>query len=548
MREKAGLVVFCLIFAVMFGGGGALATAQLVGMISNWTAARSWVAVPAQVLEAELKTEPGRKGKTYEATTRYAYTFGGQTYESSRLGIGPGGDSIGDWQRSQHLALLAALNQGRQVTVWVNPSAPSQAVFNRELRIGQVLFWLPFASLFSLIGLGALWGVWWAIRSRPAGAIPPNPPRISSDERQGLWATFWFVLCWNLLVFPIGAMVLVEHGLWGSHLVVLIFPLIGLALVRWLILKAQNRRRIGRTSLVLAPAQPVCGVPLFAQVEFGKIPQEGEYTLHLLNERIVQGRKHRRTHLLWEQEVRVWAGNGTLTCRFDPPASAQSSAVNGRVLTSWRLNLRWPDGKTSRNFPLTVMPASSQMSEAAAAAHHLPEVKEVDRSEAVAMPASVGVLVPLSDGLRIEYAVGRHRASARAMLTIGVLFCAVAGLLAVRSGSSVMSLLLGLTSLGLLVTGIRSWTTPLRVEATSQFLTVRGITAYKRLNEQWPASSVKQIVPVVEGSSGADHDQRYSYALQAELSSGGKVILGNGISSRAVAEMLAQRIRDALEK
>lgn len=100
----------------------------------------------------------------------------------------------------------------------MNLSRPSEAVFNRDLRVGQVLFLLPFASLFTLIGLGALRGAWWAVRSGPAGRTPPNPPRIPSSERQGQWVMFGFVLCWNLLTIPVALMVFVEYssgeGIW----------------------------------------------------------------------------------------------------------------------------------------------------------------------------------------------------------------------------------------------------------------------------------------------------------------------------------------------
>lgn len=79
-------------------------TSRPGGRISGRTAAQGWVEVPAQVLRAKLKTEAGRKAEANEATASRAYSFGGRTYESSRLGVATGGDNIVECQRVQHRA------------------------------------------------------------------------------------------------------------------------------------------------------------------------------------------------------------------------------------------------------------------------------------------------------------------------------------------------------------------------------------------------------------------------------------------------------------
>ncbi|MFD1730404.1 hypothetical protein ACFSC4_03730 [Deinococcus malanensis] len=274
-----------------------------------------------------------------------------------------------------------------------------------------------------------------------------------------------------------------------------------------------------------------------------------------MNEEINQGRKHQDTRLLWEQELRVREAGGVLTCRFDPPATSQASGLNGRRRITWRLNLVWPDGKISRNFPLIVSPSlgSAPVPAGPEAELHLPVIPETHKApstaplaEPAALPASLATLTPLDGGLRIDFSARRHRDTARAFIVVGAAFITVTGLMLLRLGGG-PELVFGLVGLGLMVTGVRLWTAPLRVEATGQRLIVRGQSPFKQVNGEWPATSVQRIVPVVS-AGGADRDSHHTYSLRAEFAGGGKYTVGDGIRSRAVADMLARKIQDALGK
>lgn len=202
MKNKIGLLMFCLLFGLPFSAFGVLAIKSMADTLSSWWTARDWMAVSAHVLRPEPAAVNG------EATLRYIYHFRGRRYESSRLGLTADND-IGNWQQAQRQRLAGALSEGKTVTVWVNPARPDHSVFNRDLHFGQLLFLLPFATLFPLVGLGACWGAWHTVRMTPSKehGPPANQKRIRSSEGQGEGALALFALFWNLLTMPIAAFV-----------------------------------------------------------------------------------------------------------------------------------------------------------------------------------------------------------------------------------------------------------------------------------------------------------------------------------------------------
>ena len=91
MMGRGVLLVFCAIFAVVFGAGGYWAGLRPLAETAQaaWTV-RSWQPVPAQVLDVQLKQHAGSEGgTTYQVLARYRYTVAGQTYEAQRVGLDP---------------------------------------------------------------------------------------------------------------------------------------------------------------------------------------------------------------------------------------------------------------------------------------------------------------------------------------------------------------------------------------------------------------------------------------------------------------------------
>lgn len=156
---RLALALFCSVFMLAFGGVGLgvgvwplLQTARMA-----W-AMQGWQPVSAQVLGADLATSRGSKGSiTYAARVRYAYRHAGQDHESTRIGLDPGEgyDNIGDWHHDWVARLTDARAREQPVAAWVNPRQPAQAVLERRPRWALLAFRLPFALVFTTVGVVA---------------------------------------------------------------------------------------------------------------------------------------------------------------------------------------------------------------------------------------------------------------------------------------------------------------------------------------------------------------------------------------------------------
>jgi hypothetical protein len=165
---KSAVVIFLSLFMVGFGAGGFAGWYMLVGEVRAALVPMSWQSVPAQVQSAELLTSRGSKGSTtYRADVRYSYSFAGKSYEATRLRVsGFSGlsedksfDNVGSFHQDLHGKFEAARTSEQPVEVFVNPAAPEQSVAHRSMRWSLFFFSLPFAFLFSAVGLGAAWGI-----------------------------------------------------------------------------------------------------------------------------------------------------------------------------------------------------------------------------------------------------------------------------------------------------------------------------------------------------------------------------------------------------
>lgn len=352
--SRVAALLACLTFFVAFGGGGVVTLKETAGTLGSWWAARHWVPVSAWVVHADLRTVHD-ESTAYEAVARYTYRYRGRAYESTRVGLTGGEDHFGRWQLRQYARLANARRAGRPVTAWVDPTGPTRAVLDRDLRPARVASALCFGVLCTLVGLAAAWAGWFVAR-RPATADASpkvNPPRITSGDRDGMRALAGFALAWNLIAFPAATSALLDRPLWGPHTVALLFPLIGLALgsaVGWSWWQARRR---GATVLALTPAQPTLGAPLTVRVTFEKPQGDARFALLLVSEHVDRRGEDTVTRVLWQQELQARAKGLSLTGQFSVPGDARASESERSQFVRWRVTLRWPDGH-AQEFPLTV--------------------------------------------------------------------------------------------------------------------------------------------------------------------------------------------------
>ena len=240
MKDKLPPALFCLLFAVVFGGVGVVTSWILAASIYDGMRAKEWVRVKATV----VSHSPGRVG--------YAYSFAGRDYTGDRLGPSVMGTSSEEGAHDELNAKLAAAHSQRKpVTVFVNPDNPSESMADREIHWGTMLFLVPFAFGFGGVGLGALWALAHVLRGEKA------KPALPQAEARGGLAVLWIVtFFWNVISFPIAMLVIpdvIRDGEWMG-LFVLLFPLIGVLLLVGAVTGTIAYVRTG--GVVVAPQKP----------------------------------------------------------------------------------------------------------------------------------------------------------------------------------------------------------------------------------------------------------------------------------------------------
>lgn len=147
-------MLFALPFACVGIGALVLGASDLLA----WQRMGAWTSVSADVLAVDLEEHHGGDTTTYKTTATYRYSYAGQDYTSTAVAIGSGADNLGDFQRDLYWQLRTAQQHGATVTAYVDPQNPAEAVLNRSLRYGMLLFKGLFGLVFGGVGFGLLFG------------------------------------------------------------------------------------------------------------------------------------------------------------------------------------------------------------------------------------------------------------------------------------------------------------------------------------------------------------------------------------------------------
>lgn len=380
MKGSLGAALFALLFAVPFGGVGVFASWMIWNSVSTHWKSGDWVVVQAKVQSSELVISRGSKGgSTYAAKGTYTYAFGGRQYTSDRLGLdnSGGSDNVGEWHHDMAAYLKEAQEAGRTIPVHVNPEDPQEAVVDRDMRWGMLLFMSIFAIAFGGVGVGAL-VVFLSMLFGPliarmkgidlgAGGRSAGPPDslptllarqqpttqagpIRSDGAGGLVFFWLFAIIWNGISVP-AAMLAVpkawNDGEWMLFLV-LLFPLVGALVVWGAIAQTVGRLRFGRGTLTLART-PRMGAALEGYAEFPrglKVGQPFKVKLQSLRSSRSPGKSVSGEAWSFETDATAVAGpkRPRIPIRFDvPPESELPLADPGvEVTDTWHVEVHGP--------------------------------------------------------------------------------------------------------------------------------------------------------------------------------------------------------------
>lgn len=562
MKDRFLLVVICLLFGIAFSVAGLFGGLLPVqGMLANWHKTQSWEPVPARVLDTELKSSRSSKTTTYKVTARYQYDYWGKTYEGTRVGLSDSGwDNIGSWHKDWHERLMRAKAGETPVTVWVNPVRPEQAIIDREIRWMQLVFHIPFATLFPAVGIGAFWMLWKTLRAPPDGPLPSlprrNSRRILSDggnAKRGIWL---FAIFWNLLSFPIAGIALADAGRQGGLVwVVLIFPLVGLYLLYAAVRSTLGWRRFGELTLSLASPTPRPGEVVGGQVTFDKpAPSDTGYLVSLVCEQVDTTGEDTRYRTVWQQQKPASRVGETIVFAFHPPGNLPPSSEKEGNHHRWQIRVQTEDLALDRAFDIVI--GSAAAGDPAATPVHPPPSFErradgaAGGTRRVDIPPHIAAIGRNGNGLDITYPKGRDKGLVFTLAAVAAVFLLIAVFI---PSSGMQALLFRLLLLavggGLAVGAIYCATHERRIGVRRAGLTVDdkwllGHRTISMTSRELGRIDVSVGMTKVMGNRRTDF---YRIVAARRNGNGAGVTLGRGIPHVAVAEAIAAEIRSTLD-
>ena len=101
---------------------------------------RKWRPTPVKILSSRVIEKAGRESTLYSAEVLYEYTVEGTRYEGDRISVYPQWSSS---SRTRHQELAAGFPAGQEVSGWVNPWNPKEAVLSVTARPSTALRFVP---------------------------------------------------------------------------------------------------------------------------------------------------------------------------------------------------------------------------------------------------------------------------------------------------------------------------------------------------------------------------------------------------------------------
>ena len=566
-KKTAGKSIGGLLFGLFFllGGLGA-GYFSVLKPLGHSLITTQWQAVPVQLHNLELRTQHG-DSTTYIVQGRYQYEFSGSVYQSERISVYSGYDNVGDYWEQLYWRLQRQHETG-QVTAWVNPDRPDEAVLDRSVRVPMLLFGGVFMLIFGGIGAGIMVWSWRADRRGEqeqrllAGDFQAIPAGIASNERHIGWILYGIGAIFILISSPAWLAIPDELGK-GKHgiLAVLIFPLIGcgLALAGWFSFRAY--KRIGPTPLFPDPLPGYAGGQVGGYFELaGRSPVSRlRSRLQCVHVYSTGSGKSRRTvrDIQWQEERLAIQENGRIYMQFDVPENLPASGAPGyRGSIVWTLTcegeLRVPQPNSdtllrlpfSRSWDIPVA-AGAGLSQWQVPSTVQQQEQQQRKERAETSAAAQIAAQQQGDVLHLNSRAGRHAQSGVAIGVFGLVFMAFGWFIAGEArqdGGMLWLFPLVFIPVGLLLAGFGlAWLgkglgTEIRPGSVRIVRRFMGISLYQR---QARLQSPEQL-NIRLSLTSTSHNNVTEY-FRIELQDGAKtLVLAEGIAGRDAAEQIRQ--------
>lgn len=356
--------------------------------IWQWRDMQTWRAVPATVLKGGYESISGDDTTTYRAYGTYRYQYEGKTYIGERVAIQGGSDNIGEFQRQLGTFLEQAAQSGEPIEIYVNPSAPANAVVNREWRWGltllQALIFFVFATVAAFIFKMSIYEATPRGKHvKPRRAITQSKLKknwhmfearrsnqILSNAKRDLYVLWGISIVWSLLTVPVGFL---AYDTWraGEYFwcfVQALFPLLSMVLFGLSIQRTLAWWKFGESPVYLEPYPVHVGGVAAGRIEFKLAYQaDTKFIVSLANIYSYEYKSDkewkRAERVEWEEtksgDTERGLGGTRVNFSFQIPQHLQASdAQKQGNYHYWRLNVQasLPGIDIKRNFDIPVLP------------------------------------------------------------------------------------------------------------------------------------------------------------------------------------------------
>lgn len=548
-RGRIILLLIALPFSLISLGMFSLA---VMPSLYDWTRMQSWVQVQAQLVSANLESHPGEKDTTYRVVAKYRYDYQGGNYTGSRVGISEKSDNIGNW----HQQTYSHLQSMQPLLVWVNPNAPHEAIFDRDLRWTKLWIYMIFVLVFGAIGAGLFW-----LGLRKPVAIQEGVPlwlgnpawrdnQIRSNAKAGVWiiwaVSVLFILGGSpaLIIFP---------GEWakGNHhiLLALLFPIAVLGIVAYAMKRTLEWRRFGNTLLTLDPFPGLVGGEVGGNIRINQVLQHDAVAnvrlscVHVYTR--TSGDENETVHdVKWqdEQQTKIEPGiNGNMIrFRFTTPDDLPESTVDDIPGHEWVLQVTsaLPGVNLERRFAIPVFKTHSSKQSA-----------RLSRSVAnlsgdTTVPARIMRVSQTGNGLRLYFPFFHARNPGLAYAVSGGLTLGYALFFMHVAAPLKFIIVFGGVGTLLFLPGLYLLSNSLTVVANS-----RGIDVTRRIfglpiHKHITASNIRTI-DVSMRSQTQSNNPIVHYSVKLFTRDGKKITVAESLTGISAAEQVARQIRQA---
>ena len=157
LRNQMGRIAGAGVFVVLIGIGFVLLFGLAAPAIYHSWRTHDKITTTAKLLIVNSIQHTSRRGVNTATVARYRYQFDGEWYEGNRISIFR---STGQFYNN----LKEAMDQNRQINVYLDPKNPSYSVYDRDFSIWPFTGALIMGAAFSGAGLH---GLLWLIRHKP---------------------------------------------------------------------------------------------------------------------------------------------------------------------------------------------------------------------------------------------------------------------------------------------------------------------------------------------------------------------------------------------